>query len=440
MDKMKITVVAVVAVVLVAACAIVLITHESKSSEVEINSQLRVFGNADGNYTIDQNDLDLIDDILAGKENFSDHPLADANHDGKITEDDKTLVQQIINGDTCTVYHYNTCSTGDYVVSTQWPVKSALATGSANMLWLLTMAGVNDMVHGISYSSSSPPDPTLFPTYSKMESIGGSSTKMPIDNASSYISKYNVTAIISDKTATTVDKDSVEPQYEEMNVDVIRVAPASVDVDEFCSQLFLIGFLFQTEDACKNIAEWWIGLQNEINSKLNGVEKKTAITCNGTATTKGLWISAGTSDYVDVIRAAGGEYALDDSVLTSYSSGAYFSTSDTWLYNYDFDYIVSIRTNDWYSGTIDDTDKYESSLDILSHTKAYENHDAYVITGDAPIPLRIAYTAAVLYPEIFSEDWADSLNQDFMDKFTDLDIDLSSLHFIISYDMAYGKA
>ena len=136
MDKMKITVVAVVAVVLVAACAIVLITHESKSSEVEINSQLRVFGNADGNYTIDQNDLDLIDDILAGKENFSDHPLADANHDGKITEDDKTLVQQIINGDTCTVYHYNTCSTGDYVVSTQWPVKSALATGSANMLWL----------------------------------------------------------------------------------------------------------------------------------------------------------------------------------------------------------------------------------------------------------------------------------------------------------------
>lgn len=440
MEKMKIAVVAVVAVVIVAACAIVLLNNEGKSEEVDINSQLRVFGNADGNYTIDQNDLKVIDDILAGKEDFSDHPLADADNDGKITEDDKTLVQKIINGEKCTVYHYNTCSTGDYIVSTQWPVKSALATGAANMLWLLTMAGVNDMVHGITYSSSSPPDPTLFPTYNKMTSIGSSSTKMPIDNASSYISDYNVTAIISDKTASTIDKDTVEVQYEAMGVDIIRVAPASVDVDEFCSQLFLIGFLFQTEDACKDIAEWWIGLQNEINSKLEGVEKKTAITCNGTATSKGLWVSAGTSDYVDVILAAGGEYALDDKVLTSYASGAYFSSSDTWLYNYDFDYIVSIRTNDWYSGTIDDTEKYESSLGLLSHTEAYENKHAYVITGDAPIPLRIAYASTVLYPEIFSEEWADSLNQEFMDKFTDLNIDISSLHFVISYDMAYGAA
>ena len=126
MEKMKIAVVAVVAVVIVAACAIVLLNNEGKSEEVDINSQLRVFGNADGNYTIDQNDLKVIDDILAGKEDFSDHPLADADNDGKITEDDKTLVQKIINGEKCTVYHYNTCSTGDYIVSTQWPVSLLL--------------------------------------------------------------------------------------------------------------------------------------------------------------------------------------------------------------------------------------------------------------------------------------------------------------------------
>lgn len=439
MDKIKIGAVAVVIIIVIAAAAVILINNSSSSDQVDIDSELRVFGNADGNYTIDQNDLDIIDDILSGEKDFSEYPLADANYDGNMSEEDRELVTKILNQEVCTVYHYNTCNTGDYVVSTKWPVQSALATGAANMLWLLTMAGVNDMVHGITYSSTSPPDEVLFPTYSGMPSIGGSSTKLPVDNASSYIVEHKVTAIVVDKTATTVDKDTVEVEYEKMGVDIIRVAPASVDVDDFCSQLFLIGFLFQTEDECKDIAEWWISLQDEIDTKLEGVEKVSAITCNGTASSKGLWISAGSSDYLDVIAAAGGEYALDDAVLTSYTSGAYFSASDTWLYNYEFDYIVSIRTNDWYSGTVNDTEKYDESLDLLSHTQAYENKKAFVITGDAPIPLRIAYAAAVMYPEIFSEDWADSLNQEFFDKYTNIDIDISSLHFIISYDMAHGS-
>lgn len=436
MDKTKIIAIVVVVIIVVAAATIVLTRDSGSENEVKIESELMVFGNADENYTIDENDLNIINEIVNGTRSATDHPLADANHDGSVTQEDADLVKKIVNGEPCTVYHYNTCSTGDYIVDTKWPVKSALSTGSSNMLWLLTMAGVDDMVHGISYSSGSPPDPTLFPKFSKMTSIGTSSTNMPVDNASTYIDQYGVTAIIVDKTASTVDKDTVEVQYENMGIDIIRVGPALVDVDEFCSQLFLLGFLFQTEDECKDIAQWWISLQNEINQKLEGVDKKTVITCNGVASNGRIWISAGQSDYVDVVVAAGGKYAFGDEVLTDYSSGVYFYENDAWIYNYDIDCIISIKTNDWYSGTVDVDSRYSDCLGIFSHTEAYQNGNAYVIVGDAPIPLRIAYAAYVMYPEIFGEGWADQKNQEFFNRFMpEINLDWDNLFFTISQNM-----
>lgn len=442
MDKTKVAVVVAVVIIVIAAAAAVLMKSDS-TDDVKIESELLVFGNANGDYTIDSKDLDIIEDILKDDDQaqrdgkLSEYPLADADYDGHVTQNDADLVKKILNGESCEVFHYNASNIQNYVVSTKWPVQSALATASANQCMLMTMAGITDKVHGISYSKTSPPDATLFPVFNKMESIGGSSTKMPVDKASTYVSKYNVTAIITDKTESTLDKKTIEPQYEEMGVDIVRVGAALVDVNEYCQQLFLLGFLFQTQDKCEDIAKWWISLQNEIDNKLEGVDKKTAIASNGSISKNRIWVSAGTSDYVDVIEHAGGIYALDDSVLTDYNSGAYFNEGDTWLYKFDFDYIINIKTNDWYSGTVNDQEKYDSCLDIFKKTSAYENKNAYVIVGDAPIPIRVAYAASVMYPDIFSEEWADEKNQEFFEKFTDLNLDFSSLHFVISYDTAH---
>jgi ABC-type Fe3+-hydroxamate transport system substrate-binding protein len=348
-----------------------------------------------------------------------------------VTKADADLVQKILNKENCTVYNVNTRDTGDYVVSTKWPIKSTLATGSANMLLFLTMAGVKDMVHGISYSPSSTPDPTLFPTFSAMPSLSTSSTKMSIEAATPIITQYNVTALISEKTASTIDN---EQQFEDMGVDVVRVAPALVNANESASQLLLIGFLFGTETQAMQVAEWQTNLQKYIDSKLEGVTKVTAITSNGNGA-RGAWISAGTSDYKDVMLAAGASYGIGDTRPNEYASGDYFGSGDTWLYNYNFDYVISIRTTGWYSGTVNITEKYNESMQYLIHTQAYENGKAYVVVGDGPIPIRIAYCAAVMYPEVFSVDWANGVNQEFFEKYYDGQVDFTNLFFVISPDM-----
>lgn len=432
LDKVK--VIAIIVVLLAAGTVGVALYmgNDKGPTAYNIDAGLKVYGNADGNYTIDSKDKTIIQDIMDGKLSLKDHPFADANYDGKITKDDLKLVDKIIKKENCTIYNVNTCNTGDYVVDTKWPVKSALSTGSSNMLLLLTMGGADDKIHGISYSAKSPPDSTLFPTFSKMKSLGSSTTKMPIDAATDTIKNYKVTTLISDKTASTIDKKTVEPQYEAMGVDVVRVAPAVVDSDEFCSQLLLIGFLFDTQTKSLEIAEWQTKMMKDISGKLEGVKKVKVVTSNGPN-----WISAKNSDYKDVVVAAGGEYAIpDDAVLEGkYTSGAYFNQGDTWLYNYDFDYLISIRTLDWYSGTVDVAEKYNQSMANFVKTKAYENGKAFVMVGDGPIPTRVAYAASILYPDIFTKEWADNMNQEFFDRYYNIKVDLKDKFFVISPSM-----
>ena len=57
---------------------------------------LFIFGNANGDMNIDQQDIDLINEIAAGKTAATD--LADANQDGKVDSADAEQVKKIMNG------------------------------------------------------------------------------------------------------------------------------------------------------------------------------------------------------------------------------------------------------------------------------------------------------------------------------------------------------
>jgi iron complex transport system substrate-binding protein len=57
---------------------------------------LFIFGNANGDMNIDQQDIDLLNEIAAGKSPSTD--LADANQDGVVDAQDVEQVRKIIDG------------------------------------------------------------------------------------------------------------------------------------------------------------------------------------------------------------------------------------------------------------------------------------------------------------------------------------------------------
>ena len=87
-----------VVVILVGAgvgAAIVLMNQNKGSSEYSLlDESLQVFGNANGDWKVNEDDISYLDDIIKGDK--VETKYADANQDGKIDEKDKEQVQALI--------------------------------------------------------------------------------------------------------------------------------------------------------------------------------------------------------------------------------------------------------------------------------------------------------------------------------------------------------
>ncbi|MBQ3735814.1 MAG: hypothetical protein II855_02655, partial [Candidatus Methanomethylophilaceae archaeon] len=127
-------------IILVAALAVggisaaVIVMNNGGSGGTDANTDkldydavnLMVFGNANNDLTIDSNDKSLIQEILDGTKSADDYPFADANCDGKIDADDIAEVQRIIDrteGMTLHVACYN-YSNEKSVVDVTYPLKN----------------------------------------------------------------------------------------------------------------------------------------------------------------------------------------------------------------------------------------------------------------------------------------------------------------------------
>ncbi|MCL1811705.1 MAG: hypothetical protein FWG41_05775, partial [Methanomassiliicoccaceae archaeon] len=133
-------------------------------------------------------------------------------------------------------------------------------------------------------------------------------------------------------------------------------------------------------------------------------------------------VSTNSSDYTDVLRAAGATFPLTD-IDDASASANYNGASDTWLNVYEIDYVICLRTSttafSWYGGTALTTGEstLKSYINNFGTLECYENNNVYVICGDMPVMLRIAYVAQTMYGSVFGQDYAYNLHVEFVEKF-----------------------
>ncbi len=445
----KITAVVVVLVLIVAGIAAFMIFNNGSGSKSNIDAALEVYGNADNDYKIDDADKTIINNIIQGKDGYTleKYPLADANFDGKVTQADLEQVNAILKGYKTTVYHLNHSTDtakypdGTYVVGTAWPVKLTIANGAANALIMYGLTGIEDNIVGINYSSGSPPDKIIWPEFAAMKSLGTSTN---------YITESLLVECLEANPGTTCVLTADNKNYlngsegvseaeleEKYNLDVIRLQHAAVDPDAYCSALLLIGFLFQKDTEAQKVAEWTTNVYKDITKKTDKITTKVRAAASSYYT----YLSAKNSDYSDNIAQAG-------AIVTTWeqsSSAIYFDRSnskfDPRVYEdeYQGDVIIVFRTgsgflkDSWYDNPENwDVATMQKQLAYYKEFKAYENKQVWHTSGDMPIVARVIYSAAILYPEIFSMEDADKLHQEFVDKFLDGRYNVSELQFVLS--------
>ena len=105
----KLIAVAVAAIVIIAVVAVYASGALNKGGDTEaaeIDAQLMLYGNADGDHTISQADLDIVNEVIAGDTELSDYPFADANADGTVDQTDVDIVSKLIGRQPTVAYVY----------------------------------------------------------------------------------------------------------------------------------------------------------------------------------------------------------------------------------------------------------------------------------------------------------------------------------------------
>ena len=415
---MKILAVAVVIIVVIAAVAIYFVTSSNNGggeNESNVDSQLAVYGNADGNYTIDQNDLDIVNDIIAGNATLADYPLADANADGTVDSKDASLVQTIIDRDPCTMYvHCIGIDDQPTAVAIQYPLDNFVLQGTNNDSIVCEM-GIAEKCAGYFYIYENAHNSLV-----KMGCVdlGGGARSISEQAWQNFIkldSDVGVGAIIADAGSGALS--DYYSSISDSQIPLLRFAAS--DTYDSISAALTIGFICGTEyeEIAFNYASKCWDAFDYIDNALSGLsneDRKVFLSI-----TMGRYIAHTESDYTHKAEYAGGLNIGDvdaDFASTYNGDGSTRMQSPEALSNYDaeLDYIFSFRTVDYGTDLATFvTDEWDEYKEYYENLDSYENF--VIINGMLPQICQTAYAAAIMYPDLVSMEWADELMQSFVE-------------------------
>lgn len=432
MDKKMTMVVAVVVVVIVIAAAAMALTRGGGGGDPSesIASQLQIMGNANDDYTIDDKDMEIVDDIISGSKSFADYPLADANDDGKVDEADKALLQDIIDRKEGIIMRVMCLDTSgnNTVVEVEYPMRNVV-TYATNMQLPVLYANGGQYIAGYFTSSYSVAEGSI---NSSAKNLEGSSREISDASWTLFTQldaglSTGVGAFLTDYSAVAQITASRQADLDAAGIPLI-IYPSANAADEITTVLTL-GFLFGGE--CESLAveyaqaSW--DVVNSIESVVGGLsdsEKTTYISCTmwihiceGDSTFNTTATDAGGNWYGNVNAGFGSTYAGDGSTKMQ---------SVEALSNYqDVDVVINNRSMDWGLTSeemrnliIDDCWEKDRDGYMVKEYFAGLEENMYFVNNILPGAVKLAYMAHILYGDDFSMEWADGVLQQFIDMGT----------------------
>lgn len=439
MDKKVIYAIAVVAILVVASVGVYFVMSKDRGADDSPSSldgaELKVFGNINGDRYLDADDADMIGDLIAQGATAEEYPLADANRDGVIDSKDVDVVTAVAEGRDTTIWHVNyhdvdgDSTMDEEVVSTKFPIKSAIISASSNISMELFALGIIDEVKGAAYSPTSLDSALYGDTYmdtSVVEQIGTSVMNIPFEDgkigASDLIARENVTALITDWNRAYITNES---DFEAAGIDVIHTSCNATERDEMTHTAMLLGLLFQKVDRAEAYLDLTLEIMDYATESVASAERVSMIVSSSTG-----YVSSATSDYTETGELAGGRFALEGVDFASQTSLKIAEHPE--VYTYDFDYIIHLRTALGYGQDAEYIqEKWEEYTAAFADWELAETGQ-YMVSGSICPALRIAYTASVLHPDCVDLDRVNELHQQLVDQFFNgLEFDVSSMSFVV---------
>lgn len=422
--------VAVVAVVIIAAAAVLLVNNDSKDADAAIASQLQIRGNANDDYTIDDKDMAILDDIMSGKKSLEDYPLADVDGDNDVTDKDKQLLQDLIDRKTgTTVYVLCLDKNGNNTtVACTYPLRNVVPYGT-NMQMPLLYANGGQYVAGYFTSTYDVAEKSI-----NAGAVDLKGSQRQISDASWKNFTTLDGSISGGVGALLVDYSGVSQITEARAADldaagIPMITYGSADAEDEITTVLTLGFLLggDCEKMGVEYAQKSWNVLEAIDDKVGNLSDREKSTYIGFSMY--IYICQNDSTFNTSAIVAGGlpYYKTNSEFAEKYKgAGSTKMTSTEALSNYkDVDALINTRSMDWGLSAdkvnnliIETWDHDNKGVSSREYFSGLEDKLVYV-NNLLPGAVKVAYMAHALYGEEFSESWADGVLQDFIDLGTE---------------------
>jgi iron complex transport system substrate-binding protein len=387
----------------------VLAATPEKSDNKLSSILLTVYGNANGDTIIDEKDVDYIQGIIDGKLSKTD--LADANNDGSITGDDIRQVKAIMDHTASKLYYIDIDGQDS---SVSLPVKT-IVSSYTKYAEIARVLGATDMIIGIDDSITKAK--TYFPELCNLPSFG--------DRFKPDAEK--ILALHPDVFYTGT-RASYDPELENKlaGIDVVRLP--SWEQGKTVTGILNLAYILGKEDKAYEYLKWHDDILTGITDKVATIPKEKRVTVlldyeGNKARAKGSG-DFENSEIAGAINIAG-----------ELEGGVYPVYDNEWVIKKDPDFIISAVAAGYETDTSPLKARQDVLMDTFRVTKAAEKNNIhatpYDIANGASYLVSIAYMAKWFYPELFQDLDPQKIHQEYIDKFSDIDLDISNLGFAV---------
>ncbi len=407
MNRTSIIIVCAIAIAIVAIAAAAVLLTQEKSDEYrssDSTGRLMIMGNANNDDYLDQSDIDALEKLKGTSDWANDHPLADANNDGSITQADIDMVKRMVKREAMDIYYAYSSDSGLNISKVSYPIKNYLMVGDDVSIALQSISATSKC-KGVAVSDFSDP---INSWVGNLAHIGDKSTSADVALATIVADKDTV-LITSAASRYLTNQDA----FELAGIKVIRMNLGTGTSGNIAANygLLTMGYLLGLEDKANEVVKFSDDLIKQIQDKVGGIQdskRAKAIVANRTAN-----ISGKTSEYYYIAKLAGAKNMIDEN--SSYTSFN-VSKGDDWLYGMDVDYILHFTSLGY--GDADKQKTFSSYDTNFKETDAYKAHNYYLMNANMPTAIGVAFSAAAMYPDLFSEDFGYNALNEYIQKYT----------------------
>lgn len=402
-----------------------------------LNLILEIFGNANMDEAIDNEDIVYLTKIIDGT--VVTTQFADANNDGQITEADKNQVYALITG------------SASYIILLDGNGKTITVSLPANRIIveyiqnveLIRILGLEDKVVGVDYAVDKLRS-IYFPDNENIVSLGNM-------NSPDYEAVLNlnpdVLLAFSNSPSAIAEKTSKLPGVDVVFLGLYYPNVTSPESSKFMQGILKAGYIFNKVPEATEYAKWLVNLTDTLSTKVDTLtenEKHSVLLYTYPYTISSTIKAYATIDTLgQVCILSGGKNIA--SISPSYLNSSTISVDAEWVITQDPEYIFLHTVRYTFGGfeyadpkqgiDVSDITSIKNCLQeymsqaAFANLKAFKNNHVYIIAGDFRNnamggTLGAVYLSNILYPELFADLSAEAVHQEYITRFLRLNYDL----------------